>query len=158
MKKIWSYLTAVLLAFGFTACEDVPAPYEINDGGDTEIPGMDDILLDEDFSATLGSFQSVSKVGNFPWAVSYGCAQVTSYQDTDGDGQKDRIYASYRKFFRENPDWSLFMITTDKDVEEKIFGREADRRRKLYNGRLEVCYYQFHGTKPSRKEKSDEKM
>ena len=75
-----------------------------------------------------------------------------------GDGQKDRIYASYRKFFRENPDWSLFMITTDKDVEEKIFGREADRRRKLYNGRLEVCYYQFHGTKPSRKEKSDEKM
>ena len=89
MKKIWSYLTAVLLAFGFTACEDVPAPYEINDGGDTEIPGMDDILLDEDFSATLGSFQSVSKVGNFPWAVSYGCAQVTSYQDTDGDGQKD---------------------------------------------------------------------
>lgn len=89
MKKIWSYLTAVLFAFGFTACEDVPAPYEINDGGDTEIPGMDDILLDEDFSATLGSFQSVSKVGNFPWAVSYGCAQVTSYQDTDGDGQKD---------------------------------------------------------------------
>lgn len=66
-----------------------------------------------------------------------------------GDGQKDRIYAVYRKFFRENPDWSLFMITTDRDVEEKIFGREADRRRKLYNGRLEVCYYQFHGKKPS---------
>lgn len=66
-----------------------------------------------------------------------------------GEGQKDRIYAVYRKFFRENPDWSLFMITTDRDVEEKIFGREADRRRKLYNGRLEVCYYQFHGKKPS---------
>ena len=50
------------------------------------------------------------------------------------------------------------LASTRKDVEEKIFGREADRRRKLYNGRLEVCYYQFHGTKPSRKEKSDEKM
>lgn len=58
-----------------------------------------------------------------------------------------RIYAGFGRFFRENPDWSLFMITTDKDAEEKIMGRKADRRRKLYNGRLETCYYQFHGEK-----------
>ncbi len=64
-----------------------------------------------------------------------------------GDNQKRGIYNAYREFFRRNPDWSLFMITTDRDVEERIFGREADRRRKLYNGRLEVCYYQFHGVK-----------
>ena len=37
------------------------------------------------------------------------------------------------------------MVTTDKEAEEKVMGRKADRRRKLYNGRLEVCYYQFHG-------------
>jgi len=37
------------------------------------------------------------------------------------------------------------MITTDKEAEEKVMGREANRRRKLYNGRLETCYYQFHG-------------
>lgn len=59
-----------------------------------------------------------------------------------------RIYKSLTHFFRENPDWSLFMITTDKDAEEKIMGRKANRRRKLYNGRLETCYYQFHGEKP----------
>lgn len=57
------------------------------------------------------------------------------------------IYRKYNEFFRENPTWSLFMITTDKEVEQKIMGRPADRRRKLYNGRLEVCYYQFHGAK-----------
>lgn len=57
------------------------------------------------------------------------------------------IYRKYNEFFRENPTWSLFMITTDKEVEQKIMGRSADRRRKLYNGRLEVCYYQFHGAK-----------
>lgn len=62
------------------------------------------------------------------------------------------IYNKYRKFFAENPSWSLFMITTDKDVEDKIFGKEANRRRKLYNGRLEVCYYQFHGKKPESNE------
>lgn len=57
------------------------------------------------------------------------------------------IYRAYNKFFKENPDWSLFMITTDKEVENKVMEREANRRRKLYNGRLEVCYYQFHGNK-----------
>jgi len=57
------------------------------------------------------------------------------------------IYQAYNKFFKDNPDWSLFMITTDKKVEELVMEREANRRRKLYNGRLEVCYYQFHGEK-----------
>ena len=61
--------------------------------------------------------------------------------------QIDAIYKAYRAFFEENPTWSLFLITTDKTAEEKLMGRKADRRRKLYNGRLEVCYYQFHGKK-----------
>jgi len=56
-----------------------------------------------------------------------------------------KIYEGFSRFFKENPDWSLFMITTDKEAEEKVMGREANRRRKLYNGRLETCYYQFHG-------------
>ena len=42
------------------------------------------------------------------------------------------------------------MVTSDKTAEKKAFGRPADRRRKLFNGRLEVCYYQFHGKKPDR--------
>jgi adenylosuccinate lyase len=57
------------------------------------------------------------------------------------------IYEGFKRFFGENPDWSLFMITTDKEAEDKVMGRPADRRRKLYNGRLETCYYQFHGEK-----------
>ncbi|MEG0924361.1 MAG: class I SAM-dependent RNA methyltransferase [Anaerovoracaceae bacterium] len=61
--------------------------------------------------------------------------------------QIDKIYRKYNEFYKENPTWSLFLVTTDKTVEQKIMGREADRRRKLYNGRLEVCYYQFHGQK-----------
>lgn len=63
-------------------------------------------------------------------------------------GEEDEIseiYEALKKFFKANRDWSLFMITTDKEVEKKVMGRKADRRRKLYNGRLETCYYQFHG-------------
>ena len=66
--------------------------------------------------------------------------------------QIEKIYKVYREFFAKNPTWSLFLITPDKDVEEKIFGREANRRRKLYNGRIEVCYYQFHGERKKRQE------
>ena len=66
--------------------------------------------------------------------------------------QIEAIYSAYNEFYRKNPTWSLFMVTTDKEVENKIFGRPADRRRKLYNDRLEVCYYQFHGQKPGRKQ------
>ncbi len=59
-------------------------------------------------------------------------------------------------FFKARPDWSLFVITSDKDFERKVMGRKADRRRKLYNGRMEVTYYQFHGERPPRKPREEE--
>ncbi len=65
----------------------------------------------------------------------------------------DKIYETYKKFFKDNPTWSLFVVTSDKTIEQKAMGRPADRRRKLYNGNLEVCYYQFHGVKPPKDNK-----
>lgn len=56
-----------------------------------------------------------------------------------------KVYKALGSFCRKNRDWSLFMITTDPRAEQKVMGRKADRRRKLYNGRLETTYYQFHG-------------
>ena len=58
--------------------------------------------------------------------------------------QIDEIYAKYRSFLTENPDWSLFLLTADKEAEGKILNRPADRRRKLYSGRQESCFYQFY--------------
>ena len=70
------------------------------------------------------------------------------YGERIGDKQGiEKIYEAYRRFFRENPTWSLFVVTADKSIEKKL-ERQAERRRKLYNGRMEVCYYQFHGEKP----------
>ncbi len=71
-------------------------------------------------------------------------------------GEKEeirRIYADLRKRFENNPTWSLYLITTDKDFEAVALGRPADRRRKLYNGRLEVTYYQYYGAKPPKEQK-----
>ncbi len=73
------------------------------------------------------------------------------YGERIGDrGGIDRIYEAYKRFLAENPTWSLFTVTADKTIERKL-GRQADRRRKLYNGRLEVCYYQFHGQRPDKR-------
>ena len=63
----------------------------------------------------------------------------------------EHIYNLLREFYRDNPSWSLFMITADKDAENKVMGRPADRRRKLYNGMIETTYYQFHGERPRTK-------
>lgn len=63
----------------------------------------------------------------------------------------EKIYKKLTDFYNQNPDWSLFVITTDEEFEEKVMGRKASRRRKLFNGRLKTCYYQFHGEKPKAK-------
>ncbi|MEE3362333.1 MAG: class I SAM-dependent RNA methyltransferase [Anaerovoracaceae bacterium] len=60
----------------------------------------------------------------------------------------ENIYGALREFFAGHPDWSLFMITADRDAEKETLGRRADRRRKLFNGNIETTYYQFHGQKP----------
>ncbi len=66
--------------------------------------------------------------------------------------EMDKLYEDFALFLQGNPTWSMFAITPDKTAEEKIFHRPADRRRKLYNGRMEVCYYQYHGKKPEVKD------
>lgn len=73
------------------------------------------------------------------------------YGERIGDAKTiGKIYDALSAFLKARPDWSLFVITADKEIESRVAGRKADRRRKLYNGRMEVCYYQFHGEKPIR--------
>ncbi|MGI6177891.1 MAG: THUMP domain-containing class I SAM-dependent RNA methyltransferase [Eubacterium sp.] len=100
--------------------------------------------VDEDISF------SVMDVSKFKAPCEYGIIITNPpYGERIGSrAEIEHIYDAYKAFFTANPTWSLFMITTDKDVEQRIFGRPADRRRKLYNGRLQTCYYQFHGTRP----------
>ncbi|MFD1953450.1 class I SAM-dependent RNA methyltransferase [Paenibacillus thailandensis] len=45
------------------------------------------------------------------------------------------------------PTWSFFAISPSKTFEHH-FGRPADKKRKLFNGRIECHYYQFFGPLP----------
>jgi putative N6-adenine-specific DNA methylase len=57
----------------------------------------------------------------------------------------ERIYVRLGELLAGDPTLSLYLITTDKDFEQLAVGRQADRRRKLYNGRLETTFYQYYG-------------
>jgi len=45
--------------------------------------------------------------------------------------------------------WSFYLLSALANYEQ-LCGRHADRRRKLYNGRIACTYYQFHGPRPPR--------
>ncbi|MGT2934055.1 THUMP domain-containing class I SAM-dependent RNA methyltransferase [Streptococcus catagoni] len=45
--------------------------------------------------------------------------------------------------------WSKFILTSDENFEKK-YGRQADKKRKLYNGTLKVDLYQFYGQRVKR--------
>ncbi len=53
-----------------------------------------------------------------------------------------RLYAAMGKLFRRNPTWSMTVIATDPAFEE-FFGMKADKRRRVYNGRLECQILTF---------------
>ena len=48
------------------------------------------------------------------------------------------------RVYRSSPGWSCHILSAHPAF-ENLFGRRADRRRKLYNGRLECQYYQYCG-------------
>lgn len=51
--------------------------------------------------------------------------------------------------FRNNPTWSVYVITSDENF-EKLYGTKADNKRKLFNGRIKTDYYQYYGERPPR--------
>ncbi|HUQ72775.1 MAG TPA: class I SAM-dependent RNA methyltransferase [Planctomycetaceae bacterium] len=57
------------------------------------------------------------------------------------------IYDDMADAFEPLKTWSIYVLTSHPGFEHH-FRRRADRRRKLYNGRIECTYYQYHGPRP----------
>lgn len=56
----------------------------------------------------------------------------------------EELYQDLGQLRRRLDDWSFFIITAHKEFEH-FFGRRSDKKRKLYNGRIECNLYQYHG-------------
>jgi len=64
--------------------------------------------------------------------------------------EMNQIYISLHKTFRKKTGWSLYILTAD-EMFPKYFKRTwPDRKRKLYNGNIQVWYYQYYGERPPR--------
>jgi len=65
-------------------------------------------------------------------------------------GDKDEATAALRDLgamLLSHDAWSVFVLTPSKQLEHYL-GRPANKKRKLYNGRIECAYYQFFGKGP----------
>ncbi|WP_437225644.1 THUMP domain-containing protein [Planctomicrobium sp. SH661] len=58
-----------------------------------------------------------------------------------------QLYSDMGELLRPLDDWSLYILTGAEGF-ERHFGKQADRRRKLYNARIACTYYQYLGPKP----------
>ncbi len=57
------------------------------------------------------------------------------------------LYKNMGVIFNKLETWSKYIITSHEDF-EKLYGKNADRKRKLYNGRIKVDYFQYYGPRP----------
>lgn len=60
------------------------------------------------------------------------------------------LYKSIGRAFLHLPDWSYYILASDEDF-EKHFGKKADKRRKIYNGKIKCNIYQYFGERPPKK-------
>lgn len=61
----------------------------------------------------------------------------------------ERLYKEMGKVFSSLDTWSHYILSSHQDF-EKLFGKKASKKRKLYNGRILCNYYQFYGPPPPR--------
>ena len=62
------------------------------------------------------------------------------------------LYKTIWERYQQLDSWSLYMITGFEDA-EKVFGRKADKNRKIYNGMMKTYFYQYMGPKPPKRPK-----
>ena len=57
------------------------------------------------------------------------------------------LYRDFSKVFQKLNTWSLYTLTSVSDFENLLL-KKADKKRKIYNGKLQCCYYTMLGEKP----------
>ena len=67
----------------------------------------------------------------------------------------ENMYRALGATMQTDPTWSTYIITS-MEYFESLFGRKADRKRKLFNGRIKTDYYQYEGPRPPKKQKAEE--
>ncbi|AVK83781.1 RNA methyltransferase [Lysinibacillus sp. B2A1] len=77
-------------------------------------------------------------IGNPPYGERIGDVEVV-----------EQVIRDLGTIMKNYPSWSVYMLSSMKNFEE-LYGRQATKKRKLFNGFIETNYYQFWGQKSKR--------
>lgn len=77
-------------------------------------------------------------IGNPPYGERIGDVEVV-----------EQVIRDLGIIMKSYPTWSVYMLSSMKNFEE-LYGRQATKKRKLFNGFIETNYYQFWGQKSKR--------
>lgn len=148
-KKIWWYVRKE--AFDL-----------LNDNESFMIYGYD---IDPDTIELAKNNAEIAGVENY---IKFEVGDVTKFKSEEEYGflitnppygerleDQDTVKMLYKEMgysFKNLKNWSYYVITSFEEFEYE-FGREAIKKRKLYNGMLKTYYYQYPGNKPPRVDK-----
>ncbi|WGG43941.1 class I SAM-dependent RNA methyltransferase [Rossellomorea sp. DA94] len=62
----------------------------------------------------------------------------------------EKMYQEMGRAFEKLDTWSVYMLTSHENFEQ-CYGKQATKKRKLFNGFIRTDYYQFFGPRPPRK-------
>ncbi|MBS4199463.1 class I SAM-dependent RNA methyltransferase [Bacillus sp. FJAT-49732] len=72
------------------------------------------------------------------------------YGERIGDKQEvEHMYREIGKIFQKLDTWSVYILTSHPEF-EKLYGKQATKKRKLFNGFIRTDFYQFWGPRPPR--------
>ncbi len=82
----------------------------------------------------------------------YGCLIINPpYGERLGEQEDaEGLYRQMGRQFADLETWSAYVLTSHPHF-ERLYGKKAGRRRKLYNARIACTYYQYPGPRPPRR-------
>lgn len=97
------------------------------------------------------SFQKRS-LEEFRSSKKYGCIICNPpYGERIGDAKEvANLYRSMGRVFSKLEGWSYFILSAHPEF-QKLFGRRADKNRKLYNGKLQCYLFEYLGPLPKKR-------
>lgn len=104
--------------------------------------GVEDLIHFQ--TAAFGDFQSSRKYGYIITNPPYG-------ERLSDKKEVESLYRLMGKKLLPLDTWSFYILTSHPDF-ERLFGKRASKRRKLYNGGIECQFYQYYGPWPPKKE------
>lgn len=98
-------------------------------------------------------------VQEFASRKKYGCMiSNPPYGERIGEMKEvEELYKYLGTLYNNLDNWSFFIITSHADF-QKLFGKKADKNRKLYNGRLLCYYYQYINNPPKIQKQSNKEL